>query len=177
MLLSIFGPKKVLHLSANMKMILKSSISPSTMHLFAMVTIPIFKIVMNASGIHIIDLHVPWQPDKGNLQFLFVTDYIGFQWDIPHCLVSLPPHKCLKFLERVHVFLDRFSGHHYHLHDIESIHGSLCHVAFVYLDGCSHLLSLSNFMASFKNDEYIMHYPPPVVLSYISPILAYCPPT
>ena len=114
---------------------------------------------------HIIDLHVPWHPDKGDLQFLFVTDYIGFRWDIPHRLVSLPPRKRLKFLERVRVFLDRFSGHRCHLHDIESIHGSLCHVAFVYLDGCSHLPSLSNFAASFKNDKYIMRYPPPMVLS------------
>ena len=113
----------------------------------------------------IIDLRVPWHPDKGDLQFLFVTDYIGFRWDIPHRLVSLPPRKRLKFLERVRVFLDRFSGHRCHLHDIESIHGSLCHVAFVYLDGRSRLPSLSNFAASFKNDEYIMRYPPPMVLS------------
>lgn len=48
---------------------------------------------------------------------------------------------------------------------VESIHGSLCHVAFVYLDGRSHLPSLSNFAASFKNDEYVMRYPPPAVLS------------
>ena len=114
---------------------------------------------------HIMDLHVPWHPDKGDLYFLFVTDYIGFQWDIPWHLVSLPPHKHLKFLEHVCVFLDRFLGHCCHLHDIESIHGSLCHVSFVYLDGRSHLPSLSNFAASFKNDEYIMHYPPPAVLS------------
>jgi len=61
------------------------------------------------------DLHVPWHPDKGDLQFLFVTDYIGFRWDIPQRSVSLPPRKRLKFLERVRVFLDRFSGHRCHL--------------------------------------------------------------
>jgi len=114
---------------------------------------------------HIQDLHVPWHPDKGDLQFLFVTDYIGYRWDIPRRRVSFPPPKCLKFLERVRVFLDKFSGHRCHLYDVESIHGSLCHVAFVHLDGRSHLPSLSNFAASFKGNEYIMHYPPPSVIS------------
>lgn len=111
------------------------------------------------------DLRVPWHPDKGDLQFLFATDYIGYHWDIPRRLVSLPPPKCLKFLQRVRVFLDKFSGHRCRLYDVESIHGSLCHVAFVHLDGCSRLPSLSNFAASFKGDEYIMRYPPPSVIS------------
>jgi hypothetical protein len=111
------------------------------------------------------ELGVPWHPTKGDLYFLFITDYIGFRWDIPRRLVSLPPPKRLKFLERVRVFLDRFSGHRCHLNDIESLHGSLCHVAFVYLDGRSHLPSLSNFAASFQNDEYAMRYPPPSVIS------------
>jgi hypothetical protein len=111
------------------------------------------------------DLRVPWHPEKGDLQFLFVTDCIGFRWDIPQRQVSLPPPKRLKFLERVRVFLDKFSGHRCHLNDIESIHGSLCHVAFVYLDGRSRLPSLSNFAASFKGDEYIMCYAPPSVIS------------
>ena len=111
------------------------------------------------------DLRVPWHPDKSDLQFLFVTDYIGYHWDIPRCLVSLPPPKRLKFLQCVRVFLDKFSGHRCRLYDVESIHGSLCHVAFVHLDGRSRLPSLSNFAASFKGDEYIMRYPPPSVIS------------
>ena len=119
----------------------------------------------NECMMRIQDLRVPWHPDKGDLQFLFVTDYIGYHWDIPRRRVSLPPPKCLKFLERVHVFLDKFSGHRCHLYDVESIHGSLCHVAFVHLGSRSHLPSLSNFAASFKGDEYIMRYPPPSVIS------------
>jgi hypothetical protein len=113
----------------------------------------------------ILALGVPWHPDKGDLRFLFITDYIGFRWDIPQRLVSLSPPKRLKFLERVRVFIDKFSGHRCHLYDIESIHGSLCHIAFVYLAGRSRLPSLSNFAASFKNDEYTMRYPPPSVIS------------
>jgi len=113
----------------------------------------------------ILPLGVPWHPHKGDLHFLFITDYIGFRWDIPRRLVSLPLQKHLKFLEHVRVFMDKFSGHRCHLHDIESIHGSLCHVAFVYLEGRSHLPSLSNFAASFGNDEYMMCYIPSSVIS------------
>ena len=113
----------------------------------------------------ILELSVPWHPTKGDLYFLFVTDYIGFCWDIPQRLVLLPPPKRLKFLEHIRIFLDRFSGHHCHLNDTESLHRSFCHVAFIYLDSCSHLPSLSNFAASFQNDEYLMCYPPPSVIS------------
>jgi len=40
------------------------------------------------------------------------------------------------------------------------IHGSLCHIAFVYPHGHTHLPSLSNFIASFKDDSFTCHYPP-----------------
>ena len=47
-----------------------------------------------------------------------------------------------------------------HLCDVKKIHGSLCHIAFVYLNGHSHLPSLSNFASTFHSDEFPMKYPP-----------------
>lgn len=110
-------------------------------------------------------LGIPWHPDKCDDTFAFVTTFIGFQWDIPAKTVSLPEHKRLKFLERVRQFLDRFDGHRCSLRDVEKIHGSLCHVAFVHMEGCSHLPSLSNFAASFKGDAFLTRYPPPSVFT------------
>jgi hypothetical protein len=110
-------------------------------------------------------LNIPWHPDKCDPAFMFVSDYIGFRWDIPQRSVALPPIKRLKFLERVRIFLDRFSGHRCQLIDVDRIHGSLCHVAFVYLEGRSRLPSLSNFSATFKGNEYIRRYPPASVIS------------
>lgn len=110
-------------------------------------------------------LGVPWHPDKGDSRFQFISDFIGFRWDIPNRSVALPPIKRLKFLERVRIFLDRFSGHRCQLIDVERIHGSLCHVAFVYLEGRSRLPSMSNFAASFKGDEFIRRFPPASVIS------------
>lgn len=105
-------------------------------------------------------LLVPWHKDKGDLVFSFITNFIGFRWDLPDKMVSLPEEKRLKFLNRVRIFLDRFTGHRCSLLDVQKIHGSLCHVAFVYIQGRSRLPSLSNFIASFMDNEFSLRYPP-----------------
>ena len=107
-------------------------------------------------------LGVPWHEEKGDQSFSFTTTFIGFFWDIPKKLVSLPDTKRKKFDDRVRRFITEFGPRRKpcHLLDIEKLHGSLCHIAFVYLDGRSHLPSLSNFASSFHNDEYLTRYPP-----------------
>ena len=42
---------------------------------------------------HIESLGIPWHEEKGDDHFTFVTTFIGFQWDIPQKLVSLPEGK------------------------------------------------------------------------------------
>ena len=103
-------------------------------------------------------LGVPWHDEKGDEWFSFVTTFIGFLWDIPRKLVSLPEGKRNKFRQRVLQFLTDFDGRPCHLHDVEKIHGSLCHIAFVYLNGHSHLPSLSNFASTFCGDEFLTKY-------------------
>jgi len=110
-------------------------------------------------------LGVPWHDEKGDDHFQFVTTFIGFRWDIPAKLVSLPEEKRLKFYERVRCFLHSFKHRPCHLLDVEKIHGSLCHVAFVYMDGRSRLPSLSNFASSFHNNDLITRYPPHSMIS------------
>jgi hypothetical protein len=105
-------------------------------------------------------LHVPWHKDKGDPVFLYITNFIGFRWDLPDRHVSLPEEKRLKFHNRVRIFLDCFSDHQCSLLDIQKIHGSLCHVAFVYSQGRSRLPSLSNFIASFMGNEFARRYAP-----------------
>ena len=110
-------------------------------------------------------LQVPWHKDKGDLDFLYITNFIGFRWDLPKRHVSLPEEKRLKFHNRVRIFLDCFTGHPCALLDIQKIHGSLCHVAFVYTLGRSRLPSLSNFIASFAGNEFTRRYAPKSVIS------------
>lgn len=110
-------------------------------------------------------LQVPWHKEKGDKAFVFVTTFIGFLWDIPKKLVSLPEIKRLKFHERVRVFLLKFRSHRCSLLEVDKIHGSLCHVAFVYVEGRSRLPSISNFSASFSGNELTLRYPPRSMLS------------
>jgi len=109
---------------------------------------------------HIAPLSVAWHEGKGEDHFLFVTTFIGFLWDIPGKLVSLPDDKQLKFHECIQRFLNDFQGHLCHLLDVNKIHGSLCHTAFMYMEGHSHLPSLLNFASSFHNNKLITRYPP-----------------
>ena len=53
-------------------------------------------------------LGVPWHDEKGDERFSFVTTFIGFLWDIPQKLVSLPEGKRNKFRHRVLQFLTDF---------------------------------------------------------------------
>jgi len=111
-------------------------------------------------------LCIPWHKEKCDSAFTFVTTFIGYRWDIPNKLVSLPEPKRYKFYERVRQFLDRFVGHPCQLLDVQKIHGSLCHVAFVYVEGRSRLPSLSNFAVKFPpNNEYAMRFPPDSVIT------------
>ena len=89
-------------------------------------------------------LRVPWHKEKGDSEFLHKTTFIGYYWDLINKTVTLPEEKRLKFHNRVRVFIDSFTGHRCMLRDVERIHGSLCHVVFVYISGRSRLPSLSN---------------------------------
>src|SRR5271168_4228938 len=104
-------------------------------------------------------LSVPWHGEKGDSEFHYQTTFIGYYWDLVLRRVSLNVEKRLKFHNRVRVFIDRFDGHRCTLKDVEKIHGSLCHVAFVYVEGRSRLPSLSNFASSFKGNELLRRYP------------------
>jgi hypothetical protein len=97
---------------------------------------------------HIASLNIPWHPDKGQ-DFSTSFTYLDFSWDIENKSVTLHDHKCEKFLNRVNNFLASFSGAHCQLLDVMKIHGSLCHIMYIYPDGRNRLPSLSNFICTF----------------------------
>lgn len=100
-----------------------------------------------------------WHKEEGDPFFTFATDFIGFRWDIPNKHVSLPEGKRLKFHNRFRIVLDAFNGHPCSLLDVEKIHGSPCHVAFVHTLGRSYLPSLSTLAASFLDNDFSRRYP------------------
>ncbi|KAF8823347.1 hypothetical protein HHX47_DHR10000429 [Lentinula edodes] len=112
-------------------------------------------------------LGVPWHPDKGDENFVTVTRFIGFLWNLELKRVSLPDDKRIKYLERIRVFLSNFSNTRVPVSEVESIHGTLCHIAFIYHEGRSHLPPISNFMASYRSsfEENHGRFPPKSVLT------------
>jgi len=106
-------------------------------------------------------LDVPWHPEKGALFFSEVFVFISMLWDIWNHKVSLPENKCLKYLQHVRDFITSFESHCCQLRDVEQIHGTFCYISFIYVEGRSHLPSLSNFAASFKGNEFMGCYAPP----------------
>ncbi|KAF8825106.1 hypothetical protein HHX47_DHR7000775 [Lentinula edodes] len=99
------------------------------------------------------ELGFPWHPDKGEHQFVLIFTFIGFLWDLEHQRVSLPEDKRLKYLFRLQNFLETSHRCLTPRVKIESIHGTLCHIAFIYTDGKTHLPPISNFMSSYRNYE------------------------
>ncbi|KAJ3537651.1 hypothetical protein NMY22_g5509 [Coprinellus aureogranulatus] len=105
------------------------------------------------------ELRIPWHPEKGDGVFRSVFTYIGFRWDIDKKEVSLPDEKRLKFLERTRRFLADFENKQLcTLNDVERIHGSLCHVAFIYIEGRSRLSFISRFACSYAGNRFIMKF-------------------
>jgi hypothetical protein len=112
----------------------------------------------------IASLNFPWHPDKGQ-DFSSSFTYLGFLWDIAQKTVTLHDDKRKKFLDRVDLFIATFSGHRCQIRDVMKIHGSLCHIAYIYPDGRNRLPSLSNFICSFEGNDYTCRFPPKSLIS------------
>jgi hypothetical protein len=106
----------------------------------------------------------PWHDTKW-LDFCDVFVYIGLEWDLTQCTVAVPEAKHIKFRERVRSLLAKASAEQVGMMDIMKIHGSLCHIAFVHQDGCSHLPAFSSFTADFNNNRYAKGWPPSAVFT------------
>ena len=109
-------------------------------------------------------LKIPWHPDKGQ-DFSPSFTYLGFFWDIPNRTVTLHDAKREKFLTRVNNFIASFSGARCQMQDVMKIHGSLCHIAYIYPEGQNRLPSLSNFICTFQNDTFSHRFPPKSLIS------------
>jgi hypothetical protein len=120
-------------------------------------------------------LGTPWHtPDKkGDPFFIDIFTFIGLLWDIPRHRVSLPEEKRLKYLHHLSSFLSNYAPSRKPiptpsiptnsalqsqnlkapLNDVEVIHGTLCYITFIYIEGRLHLPAISNFMSSYRNWE------------------------
>lgn len=107
-------------------------------------------------------LRIPWHPDKGS-EFSPTVQYVGFLWDLAQKRVSLPKEKQQKYLAKLLTFVDLPAVT---LEQVNSLNGTLSHVAFVVRDGRAYLPGLSAFASSFDiSRKHQTRHPPASVLS------------
>lgn len=103
-------------------------------------------------------LQVPWHKTKCSNDFLNCVIFLGMAWDFEARTVSLPLEKRMKFLQRCSTFLEDCLRGPVKLLDLMKIHGSLCHIAYVYVLGKSRLASLSLAIARFQGNSFTSHH-------------------
>ncbi|KAF5339341.1 hypothetical protein D9611_009804 [Ephemerocybe angulata] len=109
---------------------------------------------------------MPFHPfTKKGQPFDTTFDYVGMVWDLSAKTVGVREEKRRKFLFRSEVFLDAAENGVVTEEECMKIHGSLCHLAFVYRLGRSHLSSLSSFISRFNDYPHgtSLHAPPSLV--------------
>lgn len=109
---------------------------------------------------------MPFHPfTKKGQPFDTTFDYVGMVWDLSAKTVGVREEKRRKFLFRAEVFLDAAANGVVTEEECMKIHGSLCHLAFVYRLGRSHLSSLSSFISRFNDYPHgtSLHAPPSLV--------------
>src|SRR5882724_158087 len=124
-------------------------------------------------------LGISWNPiSKKGHDFQSSFNYVGFCWDIPSRAVSLSSKKHLRLLAKVITLLSS-PPPCMNNKIVTSIHGSLQHIAIVYLQGWSHLAPLSSILSKFPNDHVLHNIPKPCtnILSWWGTTLAVPNPT
>lgn len=109
-------------------------------------------------------LGVPWHPLKWcDYATLFI--YLGLLWDLTSHTVSLPNEKHKKYLHKIADVLSHLASEKcISLKEAMSMNGTLSHVMFIILRGCSYLCNLSAFISSFPSC-FSSRHPPPSVIS------------
>lgn len=110
----------------------------------------------------------PFHPlSKKGQRFLPDFDYMGMWWSLRDRTVGFREAKRRKYLHRTEVSEDLARRLTVSEQECMTIHGSLCHLAFVHRAGRSRLSSLLLFIAKFHKKKYRrgqrLHAPPSVV--------------
>lgn len=92
----------------------------------------------------------PWAPKKC-FPFATTFTYIGFLWDLVAKTVSLPDAKCAKYLAKLEQWKATFKPT---CEEVESLIGTLNHVALIVPAGRTHLLHLYRLRASFTHARH-----------------------
>ena len=101
-------------------------------------------------------LGVPWELMK-DIPFSSDTPFIGFQWDLASCTVSLLPKKCKKYLAAIASWEET---PHHTLQEVEGLYGKLLHASSVIVAGRAYLTKLESMLGLYSDRPLVSHTPP-----------------
>ena len=101
-------------------------------------------------------LGTPWEPSK-DIPFGTVAPFIGFDWDLANCTVSLPLKKTDKYLAAITEW-EQTPKHN--LHEVQGLYGKLLHASSVMVSGRAYLTKLEAMLGSYGDNPFAKHTPP-----------------
>jgi len=108
-------------------------------------------------------LGIPWHTTKGS-PFGDHFSYVSFEWNLVLKTIYLTKAKCKKHLAKVLFILQDFPlSCQFLKKGIQSLHGLLSHVTFVYLHGRAFLNNIVWWLTIFTSD-FSLRFPPPSVI-------------
>ena len=100
-------------------------------------------------------LGIPWEPPKDQ-PFSSTTIYIGFEWNLATCTVSLSTPKTTKYLQAI---ADWHSHNHHVLQEVKSLYGKLLHTCTVIVRGRAYLTGLERMINLCTPKPFTPHRP------------------
>jgi hypothetical protein len=110
-------------------------------------------------------LRTPWHLTKTGVEFLECVVFLGVLWDLVQRRASLPSEKRAKYLARVcEMIVGIVASRKFTLVELQEIHGTLCHLCFLFTAGASRLPVFSNATKGFKGNAFAERWLPNSVL-------------
>lgn len=97
-----------------------------------------------------------WEASK-DIPFCSRPLFIGFEWDLTACEVSLPDSKKQKYLNTIEAWLDRRA---HALEEVRKLYGKLLHASLVLPAGRAYLTKLEAMLSLFDDRPFMPRTPP-----------------
>jgi hypothetical protein len=86
-------------------------------------------------------------------------------WDFDLRMVTLPEHKCHKYLSCITIYTSEAKVS---IEATAKLLGTLQHTSFIYTLGCSYLPSITHFLSTFQGRTFRLHFLPHDVRRHLS---------
>ena len=100
-------------------------------------------------------LGIPWEGSK-SIPFGNSVPYLGFDWNLSTCTVSVMEGKKAKYKAVVKEWSLKLI---HTLDEVQRLYGKLLHISLVIPAGCAYLTSLESMLELFTSNPFVPHHP------------------